>query len=73
MFDDFDREILVSHLENLKVAEYRFLCLRVTIDFYTEEVALVLPVQLTLGEEVSKSQEAVLVCSPTSDTLNRFF
>lgn len=48
MLNDFDREILVPHSKDLKVTEYRFLRLRVTVDFHAEEVALVLPVQFTL-------------------------
>jgi len=44
VFDDFDREILISDSEDLKVAEYGFLRLCVTVDLYAEEVALVLPV-----------------------------
>ncbi len=48
VFNNFDREILVPHLEDLKVTEYGFLRLCVTVNFHAEEVALVLPVQFTL-------------------------
>ena len=44
MFDDFDREILVPHLEDLEVTEYGFLRLRMAVYLHAEEVALVLPV-----------------------------
>lgn len=46
VFDDLNREIeiLVPHQEDLKVTEYGFLRLRVTVDLHAEEVALVLPV-----------------------------
>jgi hypothetical protein len=50
VFDDFDREILIPHLENLEVTEYGFLRLRMTVHLHAEEVALVLPVQFTLNE-----------------------
>jgi hypothetical protein len=48
MFKDFDGEILVPHPENLEVAEYGFSRLCVAVDFYAEEVTLVLPVKFTL-------------------------
>lgn len=51
MFDDFDREVLVPHPEDLEVTEYGFLRLCVTVDLHAEEVALVLPVQLTLKKD----------------------
>jgi len=51
MFDDFDREILVPHPEDLEVTEYGFLRLCVTVDLHAEEVALVLPVQFTLKKD----------------------
>ena len=48
VFNDFDREIFISHSEDLKITEYGFLRLRMTVDLHAEEVSLVLPVQLTL-------------------------
>jgi hypothetical protein len=41
---NFNREILVSHPEDLEVTEYGFLRLCVAVDLHAEEVALVLPV-----------------------------
>jgi len=51
VFDDFNREILVPHLEDLKVTKYGFLRLCVTVDLHAEEIALVLPVQFTLKKD----------------------
>jgi len=51
VFDNFDREILVPHPEDLEVTEYRFLRFCVTVDFHAEEVTLVLPVQFTLKKD----------------------
>ena len=48
VFYDFNREILIPHSEDLKIAEDGFLRPCVTVDLHAEEVALVLPVQLTL-------------------------
>ena len=50
VFDDFDREILIPHLENLEVTEYGFLRLCMTVHLHAEEVALVLPVKFALKE-----------------------
>ena len=73
VFDDFDREILVPHPENLKVTEYGFLRLRVTVDLHAEEVSLVLPVQFTLKTGMSRLQGMRRSSPLTSDTLNKFF
>ena len=51
VLDDFDGEILLPHPEDLKVTEYGFLCLCMTVDLHAEEVALVLPVQFTLKKD----------------------
>ena len=51
VFDNFDREILVSHPEDLEVTEYGFLRLCVTVDLHAQEVTLVLPVQFTLKKD----------------------
>jgi len=51
VFDNFDREILVPHPEDLEVTEYGFLRLCVTVDLHAKEVALVLPVQFTLKKD----------------------
>ena len=51
VFKDFDGEILVPHSEDLKIAKYGFLRLCVTVDLHAEEIALILPVQLTLNKK----------------------
>ena len=51
MLDDFDREILLPHSEQLEVAERRLLGLGfsgVPVDLDTEVFALVLPVEFAL-------------------------
>lgn len=48
VFDNFYREILVPHAEDLEVTEYGFLRLCVTIHLHAEKVTLVLPVQFAL-------------------------
>ena len=48
-FDDLDGEILLAYTEDLEVAEDRLLGFGMTVDFDTEEVALVLPVKFTLN------------------------
>lgn len=40
---DLDRVVLLAHTEDFQVAKYRLLGFRVAINFYAEEVALVLP------------------------------
>lgn len=50
MFNDLDREILVSHLEDLEVTEDGFLRLCVTVDLHAKEVSLVLPVEFALSK-----------------------
>ena len=74
MFNDFDRKILIPYSEDLKITEYGFLRLCVTVDLHAEEVALVLPVQFTLLKNgMSKLQGTTRRNVPTSDTLNKFF
>ena len=53
-FHDFDREVLLTYSEYLQVAEYGLLSFGMPVNFDTQEVALVLPVKLTLPSPVSK-------------------
>ena len=46
--DDFYREVLLPDTEDLEVAKDGLLGFGVAVDFNTEEIALVLPEQLTL-------------------------
>jgi len=46
--NDFHREVLLAHAENLEIAENGFFGLRVTVNTHTEKVALILPIQPTL-------------------------
>ena len=59
VFDDFDRKILISHSEDPKIAKYGFLQLCVTVDLHAGEVALVLPVGLTLENKAKDNGCAV--------------
>ena len=49
--NNFDREVLLAYTEDLEVAEDGLLGFGMTIDFDAQEVALVLPVELTLHEQ----------------------
>lgn len=49
-FYNLDREVFFSDTEDLEVTEDRLFRLRVSVNLDTEEVALVLPIQFTLGE-----------------------
>ena len=55
--DDFYWEIFLPHSEDLQVAEDRLLCLRVAVNFNTQEVTLILPVEFALKRS----------CEPISD------
>jgi hypothetical protein len=46
--DDFYRIVLLAYAENLEVAEDGFFSLGVTVNAYTEKIALILPIQPTL-------------------------
>ena len=48
--NDFDRVVLLPNPEDFEVAEDRLLGLSVTVNLDTQEVALVLPVELTLRD-----------------------
>lgn len=50
------RVVLFSHSEDFQVAERRFSRLGVSIDLDTEEISLVLPVELTLNIEVERTE-----------------
>jgi hypothetical protein len=46
--DNFYRIVLLAYAENLEVAEDGFFSLSVTVNAYTEKIALILPIQPTL-------------------------
>jgi hypothetical protein len=46
--NDFYREVLFAHAENLEIAENGFFGLCVTVNTHTKKVALILPIQPTL-------------------------
>ena len=50
--NNLDGVVLFAHAEDLEVAEDGLLGLRVPVDFDAEEVALVLPVQFALQDDV---------------------
>ena len=53
-FHDFDREVLLTYSEYLQVAEYGLLSFGMPVNFDTQEVALVLPVELALRAVMSE-------------------
>jgi hypothetical protein len=57
--DDLDGVILLSHSEDLEVAERRLLGLGVSVDLDAEEVSLVLPVELGLRVRVRRARETI--------------
>jgi hypothetical protein len=48
--DNLNRIVLFTYSENLKIAEDRLLCFRVSINLDTKNVALILPIQFTLTQ-----------------------
>jgi len=46
--DNFNRKVLLAYTENLEIAENRSFRFCVSIDAYTEKVALILPIKATL-------------------------
>ena len=49
--NNFDREVLLAYTEDLEIAEDGLLGFGVAVDFDAQEIALVLPVELTLHEQ----------------------
>ena len=58
-----DGKILISHSEDLEVVGFGFLRLCMTADFYTQEVTLVLPIELTLKIHEKLQEKEKNVCS----------
>ena len=56
--NDLDGVVLLPYTEDFEIAEDRLLCLRVTVDLDAKEVALVLPIQLTLEEGKNKQMNS---------------
>src|SRR6266850_3417446 len=62
--NDFHRKVLLAYAENLEVAEDGFFSFGVTVNAYTEKVALILPIQPTLKGQSAPwvNLEARLYC-----------
>lgn len=70
--DDLNREVLFSNPEDFQVAENGLLRLCMTVYLDAKEVALVLPIEFTLHQDMRRCRREKKR-SRTSETLNKFF